>query len=313
MARDDGNHSHTGPSGGLDDLAVFLAVAETASFTLAAKRLGIPKSTVSRAVARLESLVGTPLCYRSTRRVGLTAAGRDLQRRSAPHVAALREALRTQPEQADEPAGLLRVTAPSDLGAALVAEVCAELTSRYPKLRIECTLTNRFVDLVGEGYDVAVRVAKTLPPSSLVVRTLGPVRARAYASPTYVRREGFPRNWSDVHPAHRVVFLPSSSERRLLTIDSTDQGSPDFAGAAIVCDDFLFVLRAVVAGAGVGVLPDVIAEREVAAGTLVRVLPRFESQLGVARLVYPPARMLPARLVAFRDALLARWPGRRSS
>src|SRR5262252_4971609 len=130
----------------------FLAVADTASFSAAAKAMGVTKGTVSRAVARLEASVGAELFHRTTRQVALSTAGAALYERTAPHLAAIRQALGTLPEREERPSGELRITAPTELGSTLLAEVVAEFTARYPEVRVDAHLTNRKVDIVGEGF-----------------------------------------------------------------------------------------------------------------------------------------------------------------
>ena len=152
-------------------LPYFLAVAETGSFTAAATSLSQNKSRVSRAVARLEKLLDTELFHRTTRAVALTTAGVALFERAAPLLTALREAVGTLPERQEEPSGELRITAPVDIGGPL-ADVVARYTLRWPEVRVDLSLTGRRVDLLREGFDLAIRatVGPMVGGPSLVAR-----------------------------------------------------------------------------------------------------------------------------------------------
>jgi DNA-binding transcriptional LysR family regulator len=161
----------------LDLLSVFEAVARTSSFSLAARELRLPKSTVSRAVARLEADLGVQLLFRTTRKVSPSAAGSALHERIAPLLRQLASAVGSLPEREEEPSGELRVTAPVDLGVFFLADVVSRYTARFPRVSVHLHLTGRVVDLVGEGFDVALRVAASLRDSTLVARGV-PRRAR---------------------------------------------------------------------------------------------------------------------------------------
>src|SRR5512141_683317 len=154
----------------LNLLTVFEAVARTSSFSIAARELGIPKSSASRAVARLEDELHVQLLFRTTRKVSLSPAGTALYDRTHPLLRSMKAALGELPETDEAPAGTLRVTAPVDLGVLFLAEVVTRYTARYPAVSVELHLTGRVVDLVGEGFDLALRVGSRLADSTLVVR-----------------------------------------------------------------------------------------------------------------------------------------------
>ncbi len=291
----------------LNLLAIFEAVARTSSFSAAAKELRLPKSSVSRGVARLEADLGVQLLIRTTRQVSITAAGTALYDRMAPLLRSMNAALGELPEREEEPSGTLRITAPVDLGVALLAEVVTRYTARYPAVSVELHLTGRVVDLVAERFDVALRVGMKLEDSSLVVRRVTPIVLRLFASPLYLARRGTPRSEADLASHEWVVFRSGPQKLRL-----TGEGH-QAAGThgRIECDDLLFVRDAVRAGAGLGLLPEFLADPEVVGGTLVRVLPRFERQAGQLHVVTPAAKHVPSKVSAFRDLVveLLRAPG----
>lgn len=287
----------------LDLLSTFEAVARTASFSAAAKELGRPKSSVSRAVARLEADLGVPLIYRTTRKVSLSAAGTALYDRVTPLLTSLRSALTEMPEREELPSGLLRVTAPVDLGALFLVEVVTRYTARYPAVSVDLHLTGRVVDLVGEGFDVALRVAPSLKDSTLVARKAAPVLVRLYASPVYLARRGTPRSEAEL-AGHDWVVFHSGPQKLKVSAPFGMPGSGVGSSGRIGCDDLLFVREAVLAGAGLGLLPTFVAEPHLKAGTLVPVLPRLEKQAGWLHVVTPAARHQPRKVTAFRDLVL---------
>jgi DNA-binding transcriptional LysR family regulator len=288
----------------LDLLSTFEAVARTASFSGAARELGRPKSSVSRAVARLEAeLGGVPLLYRTTRQVSLSAAGTALYDRITPLLASLRSALTEMPEREELPSGLLRVTAPVDLGALFLVEVVTRYTSRYPAVSVDLHLTGRVVELVAEGFDVALRVAPSLRDSSLMVRKAAPIAVRVYGSPVYLARRGTPRTEAEL-AGHDWVVFHSGQQNLKVASPFGMPGSGVGSSGRIGCDDLLFVRDALRAGAGLGLLPTFVAEPDVKSGALVPVLPKLERQAGWLHIVSPAARHQPRKVTAFRDLVL---------
>jgi DNA-binding transcriptional LysR family regulator len=280
----------------LERVALFLTVAESAGFSAAAKKLGLPKSSVSRQVAALEAALGAQLLHRTTRRVSLSTAGEALYERAAPLVVALRAALGSLPEQEEQPSGDLRITAPNDVGATLLGDVVARFSARFPAVRIDLRLTNRAVDLVAEGFDLALRAAaRPLRDSTLVMRKLGAIEMQLFAAPSYLARRGTPRAIEDL-ARHAVVLFQGFSKRPSLAAVAP--------GARIVGDDFSFVREAVKAGGGVGLMPSFLAQAELASGQLVRVLPRYVESGGALLLLHPRAKHVPRKVTAFRDFLL---------
>jgi len=285
----------------LDLLSTFEAVARTASFSAAARELGRPKSTVSRAVAKLEAELGVPLLFRTTRHVSLSAAGTALYDRITPLLSSLRSALSEMPEREEQPSGSLRVTAPVDLGALFLVEVVTRFTARHPAVSVDLHLTGRMVDLVAEGFDVALRVAPKLLDSTLVARRAATFTVQIYASPVYLARQGTPRTEGELEGHDWVLFRTGPQRLQVASpVSPTGKG----VRARIVCDDLLFVRDALLAGAGLGTLPTFLAAPEVSAGRLVRVLPRFERPAGTLHIVSPASRQQPLKVTAFRDMVL---------
>jgi DNA-binding transcriptional LysR family regulator len=291
----------------LNLLKTFAAVAETRSFSDAAKKLGLPKSSVSRAIAQLEEETGVQLLHRTTRHVALSASGTALYDRILPSLKGLEAAVGELPENEEQPTGELRVTGPSDLGGFLLAEAAVRFTARYPNVTMNLHLTNRVVDLVGERYDLGIRIARgPLKDSSLIVRKLAALQGHLFASPTYLARKGTPRVPRDLDGHDWLIFRAAPKK---LTLGGPEPVDINLSGR-IQCDDMYFAHAAIRAGAGIGFLPLWLAEPDVAAGQLVAVLPRHGQMTGQTYLVYPASKHIPLRVTAFRDLLLDVLTGR---
>jgi DNA-binding transcriptional LysR family regulator len=285
----------------LSRLDLFVAVAETASFSRAGARMTVPKATVSRGIARLEADLGQQLFYRTTRRVTLTKAGQALYKRAAPQIVALRKAVTSLAEEQERPSGILRITAPNDLGTSFLADLAARFSARYPAVRLDLELTSRHVDMVAEGFDVALRAAGRLADSSLIARKVSTVDIHLFASPSYLAQHGTPRTARQLDGHSMVQFRAFHGPLRLRGPGRTVVCK---LTVRIVADDLSFVREALRAGAGVGLLPSFLARHDVASGTLVRVLPRYAAPQATLYLVHPAARHVPPNVVAFRDFVL---------
>jgi DNA-binding transcriptional LysR family regulator len=284
----------------LDDLAVFVRVVDRGTFASAARELGAPTSTVSRAIARLESRAGVRLLHRTTRALRPTSEGRDLYATVAPAVTALRAAARTLEPATRKPKGRLRVTAPTDLCSGFLASVIVAFAERHPLVTLDFSLTNQHTNLVEDGFDVAVRATARLGDSSLVARKLGDLEHRLYASPKYVERYGAPTSLADLSKHACVVFRATDLARTWPLRGDGRETSVEVRGR-IGGDDFTFVRPIIMAGGGIGLLPHINAAADEASGRLVRVLPAFQARGASLYVVYPSARNVPLRVTAFRD------------
>jgi DNA-binding transcriptional LysR family regulator len=272
-------------------LTTFVAVADQQSFTRAARRLGIGKGTVSRAIALLESQLGAELLHRTTHAVALSTAGVALYERVAPHLAALNQAVQKLPERAAVPSGELRMTAPQDIAQVILPEVLTQFARRYPEVRVDLRATNRQVDLVAEGFDLAIRAATKMKDSTLTARRLGIGGLGFYAAPSYLARRGRPKRIGEaehdwiVHPFTRAALkLPPETVTRFQ------------------CDDFLVIRALARDGAGIGMMPRFIGTPYVNEGLLEDTgLAEPASLRAGLYLVWPSSGQVPRKVVAFRE------------
>ena len=286
----------------------FVKVVETASFTAAAQALGMPTSSVSRAVARLEAALGVRLLQRTTRRLSLTLAGEHYFREVRGAITGIDAANRAVVDMGHAPRGKIRISAAGDFGQGELSAITARFLARYPQIEIEVVITPRRVNLVDEGFDLALR-AGTLEDSTLVAHRIVRTDLGIYAAPSYLDRRGHPRRLSDVANHSCVLYRQSSG---LIPWRLSGPRGPEQVAASgpAVVDDMAFAHGLVRAGVGLGLLPDMVAEPEVVTGQLVRVLPSYAVRSGALYVVTPPLKHLPARVSLLRDHLigeLKRW------
>jgi DNA-binding transcriptional LysR family regulator len=289
----------------LNLLRAFTLVYEAGSFSVAAERLRVPRSTVSRAIAALEESRGTLLFHRTTRKVGPTAEGTQLYDRVRPSLGALLASLAELPERVDAnavPSGLLRITSTADVGALVLPEVTSRFVLRYPDVRVEARFSNQLVDLARDGFDLALRVSPgRLKGTSLVARKVGEVVFGIYASPSYLARRGSPKatddllslDWIGFAGTPPLLFRRSGIPERVVDVRPR-----------VVADDMAFLRETLKQGAGLGFLPSFVADAELAAGTLVRVLPKLVAPAGSVYLVRSNAKHVPRRVTAFSELLV---------
>jgi DNA-binding transcriptional LysR family regulator len=280
----------------LNDMLYFAEVAAAGGFSAAARHLGIPKSKVSRRVSELESRLGVRLLHRTTRKLSLTDVGEVYLR----HCESMREAAQAAAQAVEqvqtEPRGTVRVACPVTLAQATLGPIMAKFLSRYPQVKVDMRVSNRAVDVVEEGFDVALRVRATTDDSgSLVVKILGPSGAYLVASPAQLDRQGHPKTPHDLAGVDSVAMASVDGKTTLALQGPAGATFTLVHTPRYVADDLLTLKFAVLQGAGMGLLPDYMCQDELADGRLVMVLPGWAPQPGVFHAVYPTRRgMVPA-------------------
>lgn len=290
------------PNLDLNHVDTFVRVVEAQSFTAAAKALGVPKSTVSRRVTALEASLGVRLLRRTTRKLSLTDAGTSFYARVSSALASVYEASTAASDSDGEPRGAVRITAPVDFGIDPLPGILARFAAQYPCIYVETVLTPRRVDMVEEGFDLAVRAGK-MADSSLVARKVANGEARLFASPAYLAKAGTPKKLSDLLKHQFVMFRPKNGEMEM-ELEGPRGAETLTVKGPIGVDDFGFVREAVMAGAGIGLIPSLGCRSQVLENSLVPVLPKYSQLGGNLYVVYPSARHLPQRVSVLRDFLL---------
>jgi DNA-binding transcriptional LysR family regulator len=286
-----------------DTILAFVRVSETGSFSEAARRLGLSKSMISRQVSALEADLGVRLLHRTTRSLSPTEAGRAYLERCQRILADLDEANLLVSHLQAVPRGRLRVSAPLSFGIGHLSECLPDFLARYPEIELEMGFTDRHVDLVEEGWDLAVRIGR-LADSSLIVRRLAPVRRLAAASPAYLERRGTPRHPEDL------------SGHDCLTHGGRVQSEWRFAGedgkplqvevrGRFLADNGDVLRDMALAGLGVVLLPSFFLGDGIRAGKLVPLLERYVPLDSSLNAVYPHGRHLSPKVRAFVDHLAA--------
>jgi DNA-binding transcriptional LysR family regulator len=289
----------------LEDLQTFIEVADAGGVSPAARRLGVSKSIVSRRLFRLESELGVQLLARTTRGAALTEAGVAF-RDHATKVSAELDAARENILPAGELRGLLRIAAPHSFGGTRLGPVLAEFAKRHPLLHVHTSYSDRFVDLIGEGFDCAIRVGN-LPSSNLVARRIGPITAKIVASPDYIKRHGTPATPDEIL-AHEALMQGTEPWRlldggKIITVHPQGRFKADNGWA---------LAAAAVAGLGIAGLPDFLTDDYVKSGALVPIMQRYPFTEAGIFLVRPPGQH-PSRKVRTLTELLLEHFGRTQS
>lgn len=284
----------------LEDLRTFVEVADAGGVTAAARRLGLAKSIVSRRLVRLEEELGVQLLSRTTRGAALTEAGATFREHASRMTAELdiaRDAI--SPE--GDVRGRLRIAAPLTFGPTHLAPVLAELARRHPRLQVHAAYADRFVDLVGEGFDAAVRVGY-LSDSNLIVRRIAPIRGQYVASPAYIAAHGAPKTPEDLQ--HHEALMQGTEPWRMMSggkiITVRVQGR-------FKADNGEALVAAALAGIGIGAVPDFLIDAHIASGALVPVLIDYPPPEAGLYVVRPPGDFPPRKVRALIDILLEKF------
>jgi DNA-binding transcriptional LysR family regulator len=295
----------------LNDVLAFTHVADLGSFTAAAARLGWPKSSVSERVARLEAELGARLLERSTRRVRLTIVGERYHEHARRVLFELEQASATVEVFRSAPCGALRISASVVLGQTLLAPLVLEYVAAFPEVSVFADFSNRRVDLLEEGFDVAVR-AGTLPESSLVARRIGQAGAGLYAAPAYLAQHGRPEE-AEALRRHVLIDSAAQAQTRSWTLQHAHSGQVqqlDGLAFRLVSNDTPTLQAAASAGLGIASLAHFAARPDVEAGRLVPVLPDWWTRRLEIHAVFPSFKSLSPAVRAFVDLIAEQLPAR---
>lgn len=287
----------------LEGLAIFAKVVELRSFARAADELGISKATVSKAVSRVENRLGTRLFNRTSRRIALTDAGRRLAERAARILVEGEAAENEVLAQSATPRGLIHVAVPMSFGLREVAPRLPEFLAAYPDVSVDLHLSDEIVDLIGLGFDAALRIA-ALPDSSLRSRRLREVKRLLVAAPAYLERNGRPTHPHELaaHVCLGYANLPAPEIWRF-TNNAGEEASVRPVGR-LRANNGEALTPALLAGLGVAVQPDFFVDKLIEQGMLEVLLPEWSAPPIALHLVMPPGGPRPARVKAFTEFLI---------
>jgi DNA-binding transcriptional LysR family regulator len=289
----------------LESIAIFAEVARQQSFTIAAQRLGLSKSQVSKKVGALEDRLGAQLLHRTTRAVRLTETGTAFHARCAAVLAQLVEAERAVAQSQSTPRGRLVLSAPMSFGQRYLAPAIGDFMNRYPALQVDLQLSDRIVDVLEDGYDLAVRIA-TLADSGLVVRKLAPSPRFLYASPGYLKEHGA------LESPEQLAQRPCLTYSLQTTGETWHLRNADREVAVRVAGNLRsnngdVLAEAACRGVGIALLPSFIATPALREGRLVRLLEQWAAPSAYAYAVLPPGRHLSAKVRALVEFLVERF------
>ncbi|MGA8172292.1 MAG: LysR family transcriptional regulator [Methylocystis sp.] len=282
-------------------MRAFVAVAERGHFALASERLGMSRTMASKLVMDLEAHLGQRLLNRTTRKVSLTEQGAAYLERCRDILTAIEEAEREITAQASEPVGQLRVTAPMSFGTSHVAPQIAVYTARHPRVSVDLVLNDRLVDIVEEGYDLAIRIGR-LVDSSLVAKRVGGTQLIVCASPAYLAAHGAPKTPADL-AKHECLLYSYASAGAVWTFSGVSGEETVRVGGRVACNNGDAICAMAIAGLGVVAQPDFIASRHLRSGALEQVLAAYTDRATGIYAIHASHRHVPVKLRCFIDQL----------
>jgi len=287
-------------------LQAFIAVVEAGSFGVAAVRVGLTRSAVGKSVARLEALLGVRLLHRTTRRVGLTVDGRAFHERALAVLKDLEDAQTSVARGRATPRGTLRLTTTETFGRQILLPVLGDYLERWPDLIAEASFTDRFIDLIEEGFDLAIRFGPPPSNSDLISRVIARSFGQLYASSTYLRRHGVPSSIEELTLHKKLVFDTGLRPRVWEFTKNAGKSELVSGDAALLSDNAGALLDAAISGLGITCLPRFLVQKHVDAGQLEIVLPSYTTLEIPISAVYPSRRHLTPKVRLFIDALAER-------
>jgi DNA-binding transcriptional LysR family regulator len=294
---------------GFSAIPVFVSVVENGGFSAAARRLGVSTSAISKRINLLENTLGVRLLHRTTRKLSLTEAGERYFEHAAQALAAAGQAEDAVTELQGEPQGKLRISSPMSFGRLHVSPLIPKLLKRYPKLKVELVMDDRSVDLVAEGFDVAIRSGSgSLPISTLIARKLAPLRQVLCASPEYIDQLGLPRTPAELSEHNCVLFSLSSDTNEWTLLSDDDTEIVSVSGNYKV-NNSEALLEAIREGIGIGRLPTFVAGPDLKAGRLVKLFESYRIPDHTFYAVFPERKFLPAKVRAFLDFAIEYYGG----
>jgi DNA-binding transcriptional LysR family regulator len=293
----------------LEGLYYFTQVIEHGGFARAARALGIPKSRLSRHVMALEAKLNVRLVNRSTRRFAITEVGQEVYRHATAMLAEADAALEAVEFARAEPRGTIRVACPVALAQSALATMLPDFLTKCPAVRLQMHVSNRRVDVVREGFDVALRV-RTQPSGEdgLVMRAFGRANQLLVASPAYLARAGTPASPQELRERATLDYGGELETGPWELVGADGESVRAEHTPRVLCHDFVVLRAAVLAGLGIAQLPESVVREDLSSGALTRVLPEWNTPQGIVHAVFPSRRGLLPAVRAFIDFLAERLP-----
>jgi DNA-binding transcriptional LysR family regulator len=289
----------------LQAMQLFVRVVDAGSYTAAADQMEISRALASKLVQSLEEQLGVRLLHRTTRKLSLTEAGEHYYQRVSEILGSLSEAEAAASELQADPRGRLRVSAPMSFAIHHLGAAIAEFQQRHPRIELEINLNDRQVDLVEEGFDVAVRIAR-LADSSLVARRIAPCRLLLVASPAYLERAGRPQQPQDLAAHNFLSYTLAARRDEIVLVNGNERHTVNLNGTLRVNNGDV-IASAAIAGLGMCISPSFLIWQRLRRGELVPVLPQWQIPDIAVHAVYPAGRTLPAKTRSFIDFLVERF------
>jgi DNA-binding transcriptional LysR family regulator len=286
-----------------NDLLLFARIVEAGSFSSAAQRLDLPKSTVSRRIALLEASVGERLLQRTTRRLMLTEFGASLLEHARKVAEEVEAAGALAQHRQAEPSGKLRISMPQDFANVVMADMIPRFMERYPAVSLEMDLSPRRVDLVAENFDIAIRMGDLPEDSTLAARRVAIQQFGLYAAPSYLAQRGLPEQPDDLLRHDLLCVLSRAGGAVPWVLQRGKVRWEKALTARLTANSPQLLARIACSGAGIAASTDFIVAKHVARGQLVRVLPEWEMPVATGWAVFPGRRLMPAKTRAFLDML----------
>mgnify|MGYP000594863551 FL=1 len=284
---------------GFSAIPVFVAVVECGGFSSAARLLGISKSAVSKRINVLEHTLGVKLLHRTTRKLSLTELGEHYYEHAAKAYSSAQDAEDAVAQLQGEPQGRLRINVPMSFGRLHVAPMIPKFLHRHPKISIDMVMDDKVLDLVGDGFDLAIR-SGNLPSSSLIARKLAPLNSALCASPSYLEKYGTPQTLSDLEQHNCLVFSHSQDIRAWTFTKGDAQQSVEVSGNYQV-NNSEAIREALLNDVGIARLPTFVAGPDIKSGKLVRLFPQYRMPHKTIYAVFLERQYMPAKVRAFLD------------
>ncbi len=298
----------------LNDMVFFAEVVDRAGFAAAGRRLGVPKSKLSRRVAELEARLGVRLLQRTTRKLSLTQPGELFYRHCVSVRDAADAASEAMQQAQTEPRGTVKVACPVTLAQSAVGPMLGAFLAQYPGVTVDLHVNNRVIDLVEDGFDVALRVRRTLDDSgSLVVKNLGFTQAYLVASPLQFARQGRPQTVQDLAQLDTVNMSAVDASATWQLMGPGEQTWSLAHRPRLIADDLLTLKYAVVSGTGMCILPDYMCADELRDGRLAQVLDGWAPEKAIVHAVFPTRRGMVPAVRRFLDFLGERIHGEKQA